>query len=69
MLRYYILAVPQLAAQILLTQSLYWLLHIPEGATSLRTLIYALVMGVLYVTSFVIQQRWVFSGKPSNDNK
>ena len=61
MLRYYALAVPQLAAQALLTQGVYWLLHIPDNATVLRTLIYALVMTVLYIASFMIQQRWVFA--------
>ena len=61
MLRYYALAIPQLAAQALLTQGVYWLLRIPEGATGLRTLIYAIVMTVLYIVSFMIQQRWVFA--------
>ena len=61
MLRYYALAIPQLAAQALLTQGVYWLLHIPEGATGWRTLIYAVVMTVLYIVSFMIQQRWVFA--------
>ncbi len=67
LLRYYALAVPQLIAQILLTQGLYWLLHIPEGATGLRTLIYAIVMTVLYILSFMIQQRWVFAPKTEKE--
>ena len=61
MLRYYMLAVPQMAAQVLLTQGVYWLFSIPDSATGLRTALYALVMTVLYVASFMIQQRWVFA--------
>ena len=65
MLRYYMLAVPQMAAQVLLTQGLYWLLNIPDSATGLRTLLYAVVMTVLYIASYMIQQRWVFAAKTS----
>ena len=61
MVRYYALAVPTLCAQALLTQGVYSLLSIPESATGLRTLIYAVVMTVLYIISFMIQQRWVFA--------
>ena len=61
MLRYYALALPQMAAQVLLTQGVYSLLSIPDTATFLRTLIYIVVMTVLYVVSYMIQQRWVFA--------
>ena len=61
MLRYYTLALPQMAAQVLLTQGVYSLLNISDSATGLRTLIYALVMTALYFLSYVIQQRWVFA--------
>ena len=61
MLRYYMLAIPQMAAQVLLTQGVYALLGIPDTATGLRTLLYAVVMTALYVISFMIQQRWVFA--------
>ena len=63
MLRYYMLAVPQMAAQVLLTQGMYALFGIPDAATGLRTLVYVIVMSVLYVASFMIQQRWVFAAK------
>ena len=63
MLRYYMLAVPQMAVQVLLTQGVYWLLSIPDRATFLRTLLYAVVMTVLYVVSYMIQQRWVFAAR------
>ena len=63
MVRYYMLAVPQMAAQVLLTQGVYALLGIPDGATGLRTLIYVVVMTALYIISFMIQQRWVFAAE------
>ena len=66
MVRYYMLAVPQMAAQVLLTQGVYWLLNIPDTATGLRTLLYAVVMTVLYVASYMIQQRWVFAAEKRN---
>ncbi len=64
-LRYYALAVPQLIAQILLTQGVYTLFSIGDDAGFLRTVIYALVMTVLYFLSYTIQQRWVFAPKKS----
>ena len=65
MLRYYMLALPQMAVQVLLTQGVYTLLHIGEGAGVLRTVIYAIVMTVLYFVSYMIQQRWVFAPQKS----
>ena len=61
LVKYYALAVPQMAAQVLLTQGIYALLNISDSATGLRTLWYTIVMTVLYFLSFVIQQRWVFA--------
>ena len=69
MIRYYALAIPQMAAQVLLTQGVYWLLGIPDGATGLRTLLYAVVMTALYVVSFMIQQRWVFAADKRSEEK
>ena len=66
LLRYYTLAVPQMLTQLLLTQGVYALLQIPDSATGIRTLIYALVMGTLYIVSFMIQQRWVFASGKNN---
>ena len=65
MLRYYMLALPQMAAQVLLTQGVYALLGIPDSANGLRTVIYAVVMTVLYFMSYMIQQRWVFAPQKS----
>ena len=61
MVRYYALAVPQLLVQWLLNQGLYSLLGITESQAGLRTLIHILVMCVLFIISFTIQQRWVFA--------
>ena len=61
MAKYYALALPQMAAQVLLTQGAYSLLGISDSATGIRTLIYVAVMTVLYFLSYVIQQRWVFA--------
>ena len=61
MLRYYMLALPQMAAQVLLTQGVYILFNIPDSANVLRTVLYAVVMTVLYFASYMIQQRWVFA--------
>ena len=65
MVRYYMLALPQMAVQVLLTQGVYTLLRIGEGAGILRTVIYAVVMTVLYFLSYMIQQRWVFAPQKS----
>ena len=69
MVRYYMLAVPQMGAQVLLTQGVYWLLSIPDRATFLRTLLYAVVMMVLYIVSYIIQQRWVFAAEKKSTEK
>ena len=61
MLRYYALALPQLAVQSLLNQGIYTLFGIAEEAAGLRTLIHILVMCVLFIVSYTIQQRWVFA--------
>ena len=60
MLKYYLLALPQMAAQLLLTDGVCQLLGVPETASGLRTLWYVIVMVCLYFISYTIQQRWVF---------
>ena len=65
MVRYYCLALPQMAAQVLLTQGVYALFGIPDSANLLRTVLYAVVMTVLYFLSYMIQQRWVFAPQKS----
>ena len=66
MLRYYALAIPQLLVQWLLNQGLYSLLGITEQQAGIRTLIHILVMCVLFIISFTIQQRWVFASRKQN---
>ena len=65
MLRYYALAIPQLLVQWLLNQGIYTLFSIGESQAGLRTLIHILVMTVLFIVSFTIQQRWVFAPQKS----
>ena len=60
LVRYYCLAIPVFLAQLGLTHGTYILLGIEDHQTILRTLIYVVVMTVLYIASFVVQQRWVF---------
>ncbi len=60
LVRYYALAIPQLALQFGLTEGAYRLFHISDSQTGLRSLIYVAVMTVLFILSFMIQQRWVF---------
>lgn len=66
MIRYFILAIPLLVAQFALTYGSFHLLHIGAEQTALRGVIHALVMTILFVFSYVIQQRWVFCKKKSN---
>ena len=65
MVRYYCLALPQMAAQVLLTQGAYALFAVSDRSNGLRTVIYALVMIALYFLSYMIQQRWVFAPQKS----
>jgi glycosyltransferase involved in cell wall biosynthesis len=65
MARYYALAIPQLLAQLLLTHGVYTLFGISDNQTFLRGLLYGVVMCLLFVASFLIQQRWVFAAKQS----
>lgn len=61
--RYYALALPLLLCQFLLTEGAFRAARIGDGQTLLRTVVYAGVMAVLFVASFVVQRRWVFAGK------
>ena len=67
MLRYYAVAIPNMLLQLGLTHGAYLLFSIPDNAVLLRTLIYVVVMCVLFLVSFKLQQRWVFASKPSNE--
>lgn len=66
MLRYYLLAVPQLAASTLLLTLFVQLLHVQSAGGS--TAVKIAVDGALFVASFFIQKFWVFSAKKSGDS-
>ena len=61
MIRYYLLAIPQLIAQSLLEMAAFGLFGIGPDRAGLRTLIHIIVMTVLFIISFTIQQLWVFA--------
>ena len=61
MLRYYLLAVPQLAASTLLLGLFLWLFCVQSDNGS--TLVKILVDGGLFVASYFIQKLWVFREK------
>ena len=65
LLRYYALAVPLMLGQVALTQGTYLLFHVSDSAGGLRTVLYAVVMAVLYFVSYSIQQSWVFVTRKS----
>ena len=67
--KYYLLAVPTVLLQMGLTHGVYLLFGIGENQTLLRAVIYGVVMAVLFVVSFLAQQRWVFAEKPSQKEK
>ena len=67
MIRYYALAIPQMIVQWLINQGLYSLLGITEQQAGMRTVIHILVMCILFLVSFTIQQRWVFAPQKSNE--
>ena len=67
LLRYYALAVPILLLQLGLTHGLYLLFSIGENQVGLRALIYGVVMVALFLLSYVVQQRWVFTAEKEKE--
>ncbi len=63
LLKYYMLAIPQLFLQLFLTHGMCVLFSVGENQTALRAVIYAVVMTVLFVVSYMVQKRWVFRDK------
>ena len=61
LVRYYLLAVPIALSQMALTHGAYALFQIAPDQLLLRAVIYAAVMVVLFIASFIVQQRWVFA--------
>ena len=68
MLRYYALAIPQLFAQSLLEMLAFTLFRVGAEQAALRTLIHIIIMTVLFVISFTVQQRWVFAPDKKEKN-
>ena len=68
MLRYYALAIPQLFAQAVLEMIFFTIFRIGAEQAALRTLVHIIVMTVLFVISFTIQQRWVFAPDKKEKN-
>ena len=66
-LRYYMIAIPNMLLQAGLTSGIVALLHIPADARRWRTAIYVAVMCVLFIATFVLQQRWVFANNPKTE--
>ena len=66
-MRYYALAIPIALAQMLLSQGLYLLFGITDAQMILRATIYAMVMVLLYLVSFLVQQRWVFHKRKTSN--
>ncbi len=67
--KYFALVLMMLCLRFLLSNGLYWLLHIGTERVVLRTVIYSIVMSGLYFISFFAQQRWVFSGRSKGKDK
>ena len=65
LLRYYCLAIPQLAASTFLLTLFVWLFRI-EGAVW-STAVKIAVDAILFVVSYFIQKFWVFSQKKGNE--
>ena len=63
LLRYYILVIVQMLAQLFFTEGTYFLLDIGESRTVVRTVIYTTVMILLFFFSYFAQQNWVFKHK------
>ena len=66
--RYFILALPVLAAQLGLTHLLFVLLNIGPQQTLLRGILYAIVMTALFFVSYIAQRRWVFPAKKGREH-
>lgn len=61
MLRYFLQAIPVAVLQFVLCYGIYAIFQIGEEQVGLRGLIYAAVMIVLFVVSYLAQKWWVFS--------
>ena len=65
LVRYYALAIPQLVIQSALNTLIYSIFSIGSDQALLRTVIHIVIMTILFIVSFTIQQRWVFAPQKS----
>ena len=65
MIRYYALAIPQLVVQSALNSLVYSIFSIGSDQAALRTVIHVVIMTILFIVSFTIQQHWVFAPQKS----
>ena len=65
LIRYYALAIPQLIVQSALNTLIYSIFSIGSDQPGLRTMIHIVIMTILFIVSFTIQQRWVFAPQNS----
>lgn len=63
LLRYYSVALPMMLAQIVLDECAYRAFSVSGGQSMLRTGIHLIIMMILFVVNYILQQRWVFSAK------
>lgn len=63
LVRYALLAIVIWGGQALITSGVYRLFHIGESRVILRTIIYACAQIPLFILSYSIQKRWVFTEK------
>ena len=61
LLRYYVVAIPTMFAQMGLTYAITHIFSIQEEQVLLRSVVYAGVMVALFIVGYMAQQRWVFA--------
>ena len=64
--KYYSLALPIMLAQIVLDECAYRVFSVAGEQTVLRTVIHLIIMTILFVINYSLQQRWVFSNKKTD---
>ena len=69
MLRYGILMVISMGLQLGLNELVYTLFSIGSEQELLRTVVHVVVMTVLFVMNYIVQQRWVFAGADNTVKK
>ena len=63
LVKYYMVALPNMLLQFFMNEMGYRLLGITEQESFLRLVIHYVMMGVLFIVTYLIQKRWVFTDK------